>query len=200
MRDHSAILALHNEASAFFEALGRCIAEWAFVDEQLFLIFRDCIGLHEQSAIIYYRTPGLDLRLTLTNEIVISVLPHQESKDGGHDHETVKAWREITKNFRDLLPVRRRLAHHPVDWKGDELIGSHGLGISLQVHVGKHEIFRENSSVLSPLTIADLRKHLSSVKRLGNFLNDYSRDVLTPLRERIASDKESANPHDIKGS
>jgi hypothetical protein len=64
MRDHSAILALYNEASAFFEALGRCIAEWAFVDEQLFLIFRDCIGLHEQSAIIYYRTPGLDLRLT----------------------------------------------------------------------------------------------------------------------------------------
>jgi hypothetical protein len=55
--------------------VGYCIAAWADVDEQLFRIFQDCVGPLEQSAIIYYKTPGLDARFTLTNEIVRSILP-----------------------------------------------------------------------------------------------------------------------------
>ena len=52
-------LARHDE---FHMVMGYCIAAWAAVDEQLFLLFSDCVGPHEQAAIIYYRTPGLDVR------------------------------------------------------------------------------------------------------------------------------------------
>jgi hypothetical protein len=40
---------------AFFEILGRCIVAWAHVDDELFRVFRDCVGPTEQCAIIYYR-------------------------------------------------------------------------------------------------------------------------------------------------
>jgi hypothetical protein len=62
------------------------------VDDELFRIFRDCVGPYEQSAIIYYRTPTLNARLGLTEEIVQSVLPKRPKKSGGHYHPSVKAW------------------------------------------------------------------------------------------------------------
>ena len=36
------------------------VAAWAEVDDWLFRIFRDRVGPYDQSAVIYYRTPGLD--------------------------------------------------------------------------------------------------------------------------------------------
>jgi hypothetical protein len=56
----------------FHRVMGSCIAAWAQVDDQLFRIFRSCIGPYDQSAVIYYRTPGLDVRLALVDEIVIT--------------------------------------------------------------------------------------------------------------------------------
>jgi hypothetical protein len=56
--------------------IGYCIAEWAGIDDELFRIFQHCTGAKEQqAAIIYYRTPGLNVRLGLVDEIVRSVLP-----------------------------------------------------------------------------------------------------------------------------
>ena len=96
----------------FHMMLGYCIAAWADVDDLLFRIFRDCIGPYEQCAIIYYKTPGLEARFSLTDEIVRSVLP--KKKPGAHDHPSVKAWDKAIKPRQDLLSQRRRLAHHPV--------------------------------------------------------------------------------------
>ena len=61
----------------FFGLLGQCIAAWALIDDELFRLFQECVGQPEQSAIIFYRTPGLDLRLSLTDEIFRSVLPRR---------------------------------------------------------------------------------------------------------------------------
>jgi hypothetical protein len=105
---------LQEWADEFHMMMGYCIAEWATVDEELFLIFRDCLGPYEQSAIIYFRTPGLNVRLGLTDELVLSVLPEKERKSGGHDHPSVKAWQEAIKGFDTLLAVRRRIAHQPI--------------------------------------------------------------------------------------
>jgi hypothetical protein len=56
--------------------IGDCIAEWAGIDDELFRIFQHCTGAKEQqAAIIYYRTPGLNVRLGLVDEIVRSVSP-----------------------------------------------------------------------------------------------------------------------------
>src|SRR5580704_18065915 len=90
----------------FHAMVGYCIAEWASVDDELFQIFRHCVGPIEQSAIIYYRTPGLKPRLDLTEELVKSVLPKRTKKSGGHD--------PAVADFEKLLGTRRRIAHQPI--------------------------------------------------------------------------------------
>ena len=86
-------------ADDFHMMIGYCVAEWAKVDDELFRIFRDCVGPYEQSAIIYYRTPTLNARLGLTDEIVQSVLPKRKKKSGGHYHPSVKAWKVAIEGF-----------------------------------------------------------------------------------------------------
>jgi len=189
----------------FFEMLGRCISAWATVDDELFRIFRDCLGPYEQSAIIFYRLPGLDVRLGLTDEIAKSVLPEKMPPSGGQDHPSVVRWNALRKEFTDLLTVRRRLAHQPVvtqreQWFGfaEALLNSAPLGgvgfgggafysgqplTSLAVQVSDHERLRKNSASLAALKIEDLRSHLSAVRSLANDLNTFLRDFLIPACE-----------------
>ena len=72
-------------ADEFHMMIGYCVTHWARVDDELFRIFRHCVGPNEQSAIIYYRTPGLDLRFGLTEELVLSLLPKRPAKSGSHE-------------------------------------------------------------------------------------------------------------------
>jgi hypothetical protein len=67
-----------------------------------------------RAAIIYYRTPTIDARLQLADELVRTVLPKRGKNDGGHDHQDVKIWNELRKEINSLLPIRNRIAHHPV--------------------------------------------------------------------------------------
>ena len=60
----------------FYTVVGRCIAEWGNVEDWLFKLCRECLGPYEQSAIVYYRTPGVDVRLKLVDELVRSILPN----------------------------------------------------------------------------------------------------------------------------
>jgi hypothetical protein len=184
-------------ANRFYELLGRCIYAWAKVDDELFLIFRDCLGPYEQSAIIFYRTPGLDLRLNLTAEIVESVLPKPERKSGAHPHDSVKIWRKLAKEFRGLLSTRRRLAHHPVSVRADAYFSFDGsstfggapfysgqpINPRLELHTGHHEQLRDLSSNLQPLTEDDLKGHLSAVHQLAFDLSEYMKTVLIPQHE-----------------
>jgi hypothetical protein len=73
-------------ADEFHMMVGYCIAEWARVEDALFRIFQACLSIKaEQCAILYYRTPSLDTRLVLVDEIVKSVLP-KKPKPSAHDH------------------------------------------------------------------------------------------------------------------
>jgi hypothetical protein len=58
---------LHDE---FHLMAGQCISQWAFTDSILFLICQRVLGCStEHAAIVYYRTPTLDARLTLTSDL-----------------------------------------------------------------------------------------------------------------------------------
>lgn len=101
-------------ADEFHSLIGYCIAEWAKVDEELFRICWLCLGSRrERAALIYYRTPTLDARLTLVDQLTSLILPRKE-RAGAHDHADVILWRAIAGDFRKLLHTRRRVAHQPV--------------------------------------------------------------------------------------
>jgi hypothetical protein len=77
----------------FLLMVGSCITEWANVENVLFNICWRSIGCAvERAAIIYYRSPSIDTRLNLTDELVRSVLPKPQRRSGGHPHADAKLW------------------------------------------------------------------------------------------------------------
>lgn len=99
----------------FYKWIGLCIKEWASIEDKLFELCMFALKAPEkQTAIVYYRTPTIDSRLKLTDELLRTVLPQREKKDGGHDHPDVTRWVDVMNAINDLLPTRNLLAHSPV--------------------------------------------------------------------------------------
>ena len=174
----------------FHMVVGYCIAEWASVDDELFRIFRHCIGPYEQSAIIYYKTPGLEPRLSLTDEIVISVLPKPARKSGGHDLPEVTAWKAAITDFRNLLAIRRRIAHHPVAIRQQPLawdVSRFDLPPPswFEIYVNEHEQFRTGE--IPALKVEDLKVHLLALTLLRDRLHHFFYDVLIKLKPTSAA-------------
>lgn len=166
----------------FHMHVGYCIARWADVDNELYRIFQDCLGPEEQSAIIYFRCPGLDVRLGITDELVKSVLPKAARKSGGHDSPEVKAWKNAIADFRDLLAVRRRIAHHPIVIRQEPfMVGHSRVGETppswFEIYVSRHEQHRTGD--LPALKIKDLKDHQAAVVKLRDRLRRFFLDVLT---------------------
>ena len=101
-------------AAEFYMMIGYCVAEWAKVQDELFRICHAALRCpKEQAAIVFYRTPQLDARLTLTDELVRLILPKHTA--GAHPHADLKFWNDILKQTRELSSSRNRIAHHPVE-------------------------------------------------------------------------------------
>jgi hypothetical protein len=170
----------------FHLMIGQCIAVWAEADDELFRIFRDCVGPYEQCAIIYYRMPGLDARLGCTTELVASIFPKPARKSGGHPHVGVKEWQKIQSAFRDLLSVRRRIAHHPVGIRMEPgrtrpiknfnktALAKYGLGAEswFEIYTSEHEQLRAGDEIKG-LDLDDLKKHLANVTHLRDDLRNF---------------------------
>lgn len=98
----------------FLFHLGWAITEWANIDERLFNICAIVLNVSKRlSAILYYRNNTLGSRLSFTDEIVRTVLPERDRKNGGHDHHTTKMWRNIFNLIDERLKFRNQLAHSP---------------------------------------------------------------------------------------
>lgn len=177
--------AAQKDMDEFHMMIGYCVAAWADVDQHLFEIFSDAIGSRDQCAILYYRTPGLDVRLKTTDEIVRSVLPKKERASGGHDHPDVVAWKNPREGFEDLLSERRRIAHHQVGVAVyfDESGNSHKT--AFEIFMSYQERLRGRGSPDESLGIEDLRLHLANVRGLQSRLSDFCERVMKrPLQPR----------------
>jgi hypothetical protein len=99
--------------SLIYLMIGRCIAEWASIEETLFDIFCMALGTHtELCSIVFYKTPTLDSRVALTTELLEARFPKSSGK---HDHILMKEWRAIRAELLDLIVIRNLMAHHPID-------------------------------------------------------------------------------------
>jgi hypothetical protein len=183
-------------ADNFYLLIGHCIANWAQADEQLFYICRECIGPYEQSAIIYYRTPGMDIRLNLVDELVKSVLPKRKRKSGGHDHPLVKQWNDIVAGIKNLLSVRRRIAHQPVQTTANLLLlfanPSAFNENAFRISPSDHEKLREKESDVSPIVIDDLREHLLAVDEFTQRLRGFREKLIAQTSASPAQDSPPA--------
>src|SRR5690348_18282793 len=81
------------DENQFYAAVGRAITTWAQVEDVLFAITFSILGCsRERAAIVFYRTPTIDSRLTLTNDLIDSFFPKHEG--GDKPDARVKRWRE----------------------------------------------------------------------------------------------------------
>ncbi len=179
----------------FLLMVGNCITEWAAVEEQLFEICRLCLGCpRDRAAIVYYRTPSIDARLSLADELVKAVLPKRTRKNGGRDHPDLRHWRELEKKFRALLPTRNRIAHHPVaprvlSWGDLGAAGIEAQGLEppklmsrtwFEVYTSQNEQLRERSANQRPLRIDGLRSHFIATSKLMGALHQFRYVRLPP--------------------
>jgi hypothetical protein len=100
----------------FYKLVGVSITQWANVEDHLFMICQKCLRTlrYDLASIVYYRTPQLDSRIKLVDELIKANLPARQKKNGGHDHIDVLEWLRVRKQLEDLLIFRRGIAHHPM--------------------------------------------------------------------------------------
>lgn len=159
--DAVARTSLEHEGNEFFAKMGSAISGWAIVEEYLFKICRDALGAStERAAIVYGKTPTIESRRQLVNELLATRI----SK--GHDNDV--EWRAIYAEMTALLPIRNRIAHQPMgpqlEWK--EINGQpHDTKVWFELMASEHEKARGSKS-FAPLDRAALEAHISNVWKL----------------------------------
>lgn len=160
----------------FFKWVGVSITEWSRVEEQLFVICRKCLKTrYDLAAIAYYRTPQLDARLKLVDELVRATLPQRAKKNGGHDHPDVKQWISVKAEITALLETRRRIAHHPMKASLDLETTS---GFAIYIAPSFAESLRGKDNKIKPLKQTDLEQHVIRLQDVVNQLALFYQHVL----------------------
>jgi hypothetical protein len=157
---------LQDGGDQFYMMMGQCIGVWVGGIEDYF--FEICHTVlrspSKQAAIVFYKTPTLDARMTLTDELVKLVLPQHKADD--HPHEDLKLWVTTYKMIDKLKPVRNRIAHCQA-----------GVNIS---QAGSWWILYESNNErmrgkpgAPPLQIVDLTRHLIDVGKARSLLHNF---------------------------
>jgi hypothetical protein len=92
--------------TAFLRAVGACVTCWAFVDRQLFGLFRT--GLHaptHTAAMIYFGQNTIGRSLGQVDVLLSAHLAHLK------DEKLEADWQQLLRRIRDLLPVRNAIVH-----------------------------------------------------------------------------------------
>jgi len=143
------IPSMNRRDEEFHIALSLCRTVWAEIENELFTLFS--LSLHaspEQEAIIFFRTPTLDARLSLTDELLRTLLPKPDNMNGGHPHPHVKTWEGLANRIRNGLSFRNRLAHWPIYeiWKtkpGRVSVRTDDYEKSLETNISTNEFPRK---------------------------------------------------------
>lgn len=173
----------------FYLWMGKCINLWADVDQQLFLLCHHALGTsHECAAIVYYRSPTPELRLSLVDELLKTCMPRRIKKNGGHDARIVKQWRSIRKKITEYKLIRNSMAHHP--YREHLTPGLEGDKITTMVaykgiNKDHFELLRPASADLDTIQGEDLIKHYAAVSKLIDELFEFFSALNLVLTEEI---------------
>jgi hypothetical protein len=148
----------------FLRALGLCVSQWAFVDRQLFRLFR--FGLQaatHRAAIVYYKPKTLQQRIQFVNELLEQNLSAEQYRAD---------WKPLWKKLDDLVPVRNIFVHHPTRRLHTARDGK--AVYEYAIHIEPYErLLHKNHKGLKGKTeidVEDLNKHAEAVNDLEQAL------------------------------
>jgi hypothetical protein len=189
-----------HESDHFHMWVGHCITAWADLEDGLFEILWHVLSCpQERAAIVYYKTPSLDARLTLVDELVRFVLP--QTKSGDQPHADLRNWSAIKSDIAKGLGIRRRIAHQPVRSRkvtvalsSDDTLGKIELSY-YEIYVSEMEALRGKPAKPETLHINDLIEHEAGLQELTARIHTFDADVLAKHIPKPAE----PNPHKTHG-
>jgi hypothetical protein len=162
---------------AFYAELGRAVTDWALVEQELFAITHSILNCTaERAAIVFYRTPTIDSRITLTDDLISSFFPRHNP--GEHPDTKLKLWNNLQRKMKEILPFRNKLAHHPVIHMFNvENVGDGKISVTHTKRVSRisrtEKLRKRKESDHLPVGIQDVRTHRSALARLIRDLRDF---------------------------
>jgi hypothetical protein len=161
--------------TAFLRAVGLCITQWAFVDRQLFRLFRFGIDAPtHRAAIVYYGQQSIGRRLNQVDELLKSAFEHPDNKI------FLEEWQYLKGRMNELLPLRNIVAHQPVRRLGasDGKKAVYLYGIYLEPY---QRFLKKNAKGWggkNAIETDDLIKHSVEVVALEDVLKAFVRKII----------------------
>jgi hypothetical protein len=94
------------------------VTRWAFVDRQLFRLFRFALDTAtHRASIVYYEHNTLGQRLRQVDNLLKSYFSGEANKSWN------AAWKALYERIDNLLPTRNIIVHHPVRRTGMASVG-----------------------------------------------------------------------------
>jgi hypothetical protein len=177
----------------FYVMVGRCIKRWADIEGLLFSVCHWALKTDERTAaIVFFRTPQLSARVTLTDDLMQARFFPKGKQPGEHAPALLKKWETLKEQIEKNIEFRNVLAHFPSSISIDKLIELGALtGFKADpidaepalVNV-QHEAERiRRPSKHGKVDIVQMRHHLATILVLKNdltlFLHD---DLKMPLK------------------
>jgi hypothetical protein len=186
MTEKPVIVKLHPQAeefveaeTAFLRAVGLCITRWAFVDRQLFRLFRIGIGAStHRAAILYYDQQTISRRLSQVDALLKSAFADAQQK------EYEAEWKRLRDRMNELLPTRNIIAHQPVQRLGtsDGKKAVYIYGIYLEPYQRYLNKTYQGLRGKDALRTDDLVEHANAVDDLENDLKLFVRKMVHSSR------------------
>ena len=155
-------------ALIFFYGLGKCIDRWAYVDRQLYLIFRLVLKLEpDQASFLFYRVPTFNQRLNLVDDALRTVLDRKE-------FETM--WLPLSYKIKGLSLVRNVFAHHPAKLLPNSSTYAIYIEPYLRAQLRKNGLAADKEE----FEIEDLKQHNQAVVEVQRALIEFSRSLNRP--------------------
>jgi hypothetical protein len=188
MSNEPVIVKLHPEPeeyveseTAFLRAVGLCITQWAFVDRQLFRLFRCGIGAAtHRAALVYYDQHSMNQRFRQVD----SLLNELFEGEGETLDELRTWWGEICEKIREHLPTRNIIAHQPVRRVGasDGKKAVYTYGIYIEPYQRFLRKQHKGMKGKETLVTEDLIAHSEAVAELEVHLASFTKKVVRAFR------------------
>jgi hypothetical protein len=172
--------------------IGLCITEWATVDLRLLRLTCDALGTGSQRTVIVYLSTGMiSKRIELVSELLGTILLETNRDDGDSNSKNnnkkkdepilLQEWDYATKELRDMVPFRNKLAHWTIGASRPDGKGSFRPSLG----IGIPDIFRAKPNIsksLDPIFSDDIVDHYARLKALVSKI-----DAFGPAFAKVAA-------------
>ncbi len=112
--DPKTIEEMFKDRREFFQALGECINEWAYIERQIYDLFVAALKTDRALAgSIFWSMPSISMRLSYTRALVDLCLRIEPLKPGEHKTQTEIESKSLFSEIVELLKFRNIIAHQP---------------------------------------------------------------------------------------